>query len=296
MEIRVKVFHYDVFTTTPGKGNPAGVVLNSDALSTEQMQLIAAQTGFTETTFVSRLNESVPRFRYFSPKSEMNLCGHGTIAAWTALQEQNFNSERNQLIETKIGRLNIGEVRTPKGIQVQMQQGVAQFSPFESDLIPVLESIGIKLEQVDKRFPIVYGSTGNWTLILPVKRLKDFLDMQPDNKQFSSVLKQFPEASIHPICLETYLAEADMHGRHFSATQSGTKEDPVTGTASGVMGAYYAKYINPQSWERHIFRVEQGHEMEREGLVEVTVNYIAKNWEVMIAGVCVRTTSRILII
>ncbi|WP_354021838.1 PhzF family phenazine biosynthesis isomerase [Exiguobacterium sp. PvP096] len=203
------------------------------------MQLIAAQTGFTETTFVSRLNESVPRFRYFSPKSEMNLCGHGTIAAWTALQEQNFNSERNQLIETKIGRLNIGEVRTPKGIQVQMQQGVAQFS---------------------------------------------------------SVLKQFPEASIHPICLETYLAEADMHGRHFSATQSGTKEDPVTGTASGVMGAYYAKYINPQSWGRHTFRVEQGHEMKREGLVEVTVNYIAKNWEVMIAGVCVRKTSRILII
>ncbi|WP_251135923.1 PhzF family phenazine biosynthesis protein [Exiguobacterium sp. s138] len=43
MEIRVKVFHYDVFTTTPGKGNPAGVVLNSDALSTEQMQLIAAR-------------------------------------------------------------------------------------------------------------------------------------------------------------------------------------------------------------------------------------------------------------
>lgn len=73
MEIRVKVFHYDVFTTTPGKGNPAGVLLNSDALSTEQMQLIAAQTGFTETTFVSRLNESVPRFRYFSPKSERKI-------------------------------------------------------------------------------------------------------------------------------------------------------------------------------------------------------------------------------
>lgn len=294
--MKIEVLHYDVFTTTPGKGNPAGVVLNSDALSTEQMQSIAAQTGFTETTFVCRLNESVPQFRYFSPKSEMNLCGHGTIASWTALQEQHFNPNRNQQIETKIGRLDIGQLRTPKGIQVQMQQGAAQFLPFEGAVTPVLESIGIQPNQVDKRFPVIYGSTGNWTLILPVKRLEDFLGMRPDNQRFSSVLKQFPEASIHPICLETYMSEADMHGRHFSATQSGTKEDPVTGTASGVMGVYHATYINPQLQGRHIFRVEQGHEMGREGMVEVIVNRDQKDWEVMIAGISVRTTSHVLTI
>ncbi|MCK2157385.1 PhzF family phenazine biosynthesis protein [Exiguobacterium sp. 17-1] len=289
---KVEILHYDVFTTTPGKGNPAGVVLNGDALAQEQMQYIAAQTGFTETTFVCQLNQPVPRLRYFSPKSEMNLCGHGTIAAWTALQEHNSERELGHVTETKIGQLAMETVRTTEGIQIRMRQGRARFLPFEGDLEPVLESIGLESHQLDERFPVIYGSTGNWTLIIPVKRLKDFLNMRPDNKRFASVLKQIPEASIHPVCLETYMSDADMHGRHFSATQSGTEEDPVTGTASGVMGIYHAAYINLQSQGRQVFQVEQGHEMGREGLVEVTVNRNQTNWEVMIAGISVRNTSQ----
>ena len=60
--------------------------------------------------------------------------------------------------------------------------------------------------------------------------------MKPNNEMFPSVLKEIPNASIHPICLETYDELAQMHGRHFSSAYAGTIEDPVTGTASGVMG------------------------------------------------------------
>jgi PhzF family phenazine biosynthesis protein len=55
------------------------------------------------------------------------------------------------------------------------------------------------------------------------------------------VLKEMPGASVHPFCFETYDPNAHMHARHFSSPFSGTIEDPVTGTASGVMGAYWER-------------------------------------------------------
>ncbi|MEW8975621.1 MAG: PhzF family phenazine biosynthesis protein, partial [Exiguobacterium sp.] len=81
---------------------------------------------------------------------------------------------------------------------------------------------------------------------------------------FASVLTDYPQASIHPICFDTYDAQATLHGCHFSATGSGSIEDPVTGTASGVMGVYYRKFMKP-SVSGTMITVEQGHEIGRSG-------------------------------
>lgn len=62
-----------------------------------------------------------------------------------------------------------------------------------------------------------------------------------------------------------------MHGRHFSATGAGSIEDPVTGTASGVMGVYYRKFIQPLATETAII-VEQGHEVGRPGQVGIRIS------------------------
>ena len=63
---------------------------------------------------------------------------------------------------------------------------------------------------------------------------------------------------------------AHMHARHFSSPFSGTIEDPVTGTASGVMGAYYARYINKHAPSLSLL-IEQGHEIGRDGKIRVCV-------------------------
>ena len=60
-----------------------------------------------------------------------------------------------------------------------------------------------------------------------------------------------------------------MHGRHFSSPFSGTVEDPVTGTASGVMGAYYRKYIRIPRENKRAILVEQGQEIGKDGVVKV---------------------------
>ena len=86
----INVFHYDAFTNKPNMGNPAGIVLDADGLTEEEMQRIAEKVGFNETTFVLSSEVGDIRMRYFTPGFEMDLCGHGTVGTIFALREKRF--------------------------------------------------------------------------------------------------------------------------------------------------------------------------------------------------------------
>ncbi len=111
-----------------------------------------------------------------------------------------------------------------------MTQAPSQFIPFAGDRAAIAQAIGLDVSDLDTSLPIVYGSTGIWTLILPVRGLDAMRRMQPQNALFPALLTEQPRASIHPICFETVDPTANMHARHFSSPYAGTVEDPVTGT------------------------------------------------------------------
>ena len=75
-----------------------------------------------------------------------------------------------------------------------------------------------------------------------------------------------------------------MHARHFSTPSSGTVEDPVTGTASGVLGAYYREFVDGVWDGTSPLVVEQGIEIGRDGRVYVWALKNADRYEVRIAG------------
>lgn len=262
----INVAHYEAFTDIPGKGNPAGVAFGSDNLTEDQMQIIAKNVGFNETAFLLKTDKADLRIRFFTPGHEMNLCGHGTVASIYGLMKRNNVTYSQDLsIETLAGILNVHYDHEHQ--EIKMAQASAEFIEFHGNLDHLTDSIGLLREDIDLRFPVVYGSTGIWTLILPIRNLDAFLRMKPDNRRFKEILTQMPTASMHPICLETFEKTCTMHGRHFSASHSGTVEDPVTGTASGVMGAYYMSYIEPSDQTEIL--IEQGNEIGRKGIVRV---------------------------
>lgn len=279
----IKVYHYDAFSKKPNKGNPAGVVLNGDDLTETEMQDVAFKVGFNETAFPIASDRADLRIRYFSPKQEMELCGHATMATIYALKTNGWLENKTELtIETNAGVLPIRITKNEqKEIHITMKQALPQFKKFEGSRYDLAKAIGIEEVDFDDELPIMYGSTGAWTLLIPIKSLDIFNKMEPNNKVFSSILNEIPNASVHPFCLESYYEEADMHGRHFSSTFSGTIEDPVTGTASGVMGAYFAKYIKKESDMPINLIVEQGQEMNKDGHMIVNV---AENNEIEITG------------
>jgi PhzF family phenazine biosynthesis protein len=268
----IKVYHYDAFSSVPGKGNPAGVVWGVEELSDKQMQEVAARIGFNETAFVLPSAVADWRLRYFTPGHEMNLCGHGTVATLYALAEHGFLQGRTDLtVETLAGILPM-KLDTANERTITMQQTAPQFQAFNGSLAELAAAMGIEETDIDDQLPTLYGSTGTWTLLVPIRKLATFDRMKPDNSRFPAILREMPQVSLHPFCLETYDPQVDMHARHFSSPYSGTVEDPVTGTASGVMGAYYARFIDKDGVSPLKLKVEQGYEIGREGQVEVTVS------------------------
>lgn len=282
----VKVYHYDAFSKEPNNGNPAGVVLNGDELTDAQMQEIAFKVGFNETAFPIKSDLADLRIRFFTPGHEMNLCGHATMATVYALKSKGLLGDKTEVtIETNVGILPIKiNTSVDSEIVITMKQASPQFKEFKGSKEDLANSIGLKEADIDSELPILYGNTGVWTLLIPIKQLDSFKKMVPNNKQFPEILKEMPKSSVHPFCLETYDSSADMHARHFSSAYSGTIEDAVTGTASGVMGAFYARYINNNFKEPITLIVEQGHEVEKDGRVIVQVSKNEDQYEVEITG------------
>ena len=277
----MRIYKYEAFTDKAGMGNPAGVVFECDDLTEKEMLETAGKIGFNETVFLTESETADIKMRYFTPGHEMDLCGHATIAGVIAVFEK--NNKKIKTVETLSGIIDVDmEIQNTGKILISMKQPDARFEDFFGDRAELSEVIGIAEEDIDESLPIMYGNTGIWTLLLPVKKLDTFLKMNPGNNKFPGVLTRKPKASIHPFCLETYNENADMHGRHFSSPFSGTVEDPVTGTASGVMGAYYVKFIKP-SLEKDIV-IEQGQEIGKNGLIYVNVKKEDKNLKVKISG------------
>lgn len=284
---KISVFHYDAFSSVPNKGNPAGVVISDQCLTDSQMQEIANKVGFNETAFVVNSDKANLGIRYFTPGHEMNLCGHATVATIYCLKSRGMLGDSNSLtIETKSGIIPISILEQEKNIRIIMGQNTPQFKEYQGSLEKLADSLGISVKDFDLTFPIVYGNTGTWTLLVPITRLDTFSSMIPKNELFPSFLDEIPSSSIHPFCLETLKTYTHMHSRHFSSPFSGTIEDPVTGTASGVMGAYYTTFINPSISKIQLI-MEQGQEINRDGEVFVTVEKQGTKIVVTVSGTAV---------
>ncbi|MDW5525352.1 PhzF family phenazine biosynthesis protein [Carnobacterium maltaromaticum] len=277
---KIKVGHYQAFSQVPNEGNPAGVVFGAEELSVKEMQKIAQTVGFNETVFVLPSEKADYRLRYFTPGHEIDLCGHGTMAATYGIC-QNYGVQEGFHFETNVGQIKV-EYHLATG-KIKMEQTDAKFKPFTGNVKALCGALGIEVADLDDRYPIEYGNTGIWTLLLPIKNLASFKRMQPQNQLFAKILTEIPTASIHPFSLEAYGERVNLHGRHFSSSFSGTVEDPVTGTASGVMGAYYLKEIAKVPIVE--LAIEQGHEMSRPGEVSVMAKQLGNKIEVAISGV-----------
>lgn len=270
-------------------GNPAGVVLDADGFTESDMQETAKRVGFNETAFVMKSKDANYRIRFFTPGHEMPLCGHATIASTLALVEAQYSvsSSSDFVFETLAGLIEVAyriDGETGKPI-ISMRQTPAKFVEFTGSKQELTRVLGVGIADLHLALPIVYGNTGTWTLLIPMATKDSIRRMQPSTAEFPDVLSQMPRSSIHPFSLDVIHPDSHMHARHFSSPFSGTVEDPVTGTASGVMGAYMAKY-QPSFFDGRngVALIEQGFEVGRNGRVTVEVLSDIEPFLVKISG------------
>lgn len=261
----------DAFTDEPLTGNAAGVVPDADELNDAQMQAIARELAVSETAFVTESSEADRGIRYFTPTTEVDLCGHATIGAHAALFGDGIIDAGTHTLETNVGVLDI-EV-TGSG-RIWMTQAPPEVEEVDIDYEAVGEALGIDpaaMQDVGADLPAAVASTGAAYLVIPVNFLEHLSGMNPDMAAIEALEEEYDCTGVYAFTFDALDRESTLHARMF-APGAGIPEDPVTGTGAGACGAYLqaADAFEGDLPEEMLF--EQGHFVDRPGLLRVRVD------------------------
>ena len=259
----------DAFTDEPLAGNVAGLVPDADGLATGQMQSIARELNASETAFVTESDEADRRLRYFTPATEVDLCGHATVAAHAFLHEAGVVEAGTHSLSTNVGVLDV-EIETDG--TVWMSQAPSELREVDVTHEECAAAIGVDLDalkDVGEELPLARSSTGLPFLVVPVGFLEPLGDADPDMAAVEALCEEVGATGVYAFTFDTIDPEATLHGRMF-APGAGVPEDPVTGTASGAVGAYLREYeaFGDDGLPAEM-TFEQGHFVDRPGRVRV---------------------------
>ena len=265
----VRTLLVDAFTDDPLAGNPAGVVPDADGLSAQQMQSIANELSVSETAFLRSSEAADRRIRYVTPTQEVDLCGHATIGAFTHLYDEGLDPGTTTL-ETNVGVLDI-DVEADG--TVWMTQDAPTVREVGVGYDRVAEALGVEraaLEGAREDLPLAVSSTGLPFLIVPITYLSDLGAAEPRQQRVEALTEDVDATGVYCFTFDALDAESTAHGRMF-APGAGVPEDPVTGTASGAVGAYLDRFRAFDDDFPDELRLEQGHYVDRPGTVRVRV-------------------------
>ena len=266
---QIEIYQVDAFTDEPHTGNPAGVVPDATGLSDDQLQSIAAEMAVSETAFLTEADEADYRIRYFTPTQEVDLCGHATIGTLSYLYETGVLEPGTTTLETNVGVLEMG---IEADSSVWMTQDEPTIREVDVGYDRVAEALGVErtaLEGASADLPLAVTSTGLAFLAVPITYLSDVGGATPDMTKIESLTDEVDATGVYLFTFDTLEGESTLHGRMF-APGAGVPEDPVTGTASGAVGAYLEEYeaLDPFPEE---CAFEQGHFVDRPGTIRVSV-------------------------
>lgn len=277
--MKVNVYTLNSFAKTKEGGNAAGVVINADLLSEKEMRKIAAILGFSETAFILQSNVADFKVRFFTPKEEVDLCGHATIATFYTMASLGLLKPGKYKQETKAGILGI-EIKEDNSIM--MNQPVPVFSEI-IDKDELADSLNIKASQMIEDLPVQVVSTGLRDIIIPLKSIKILNAIKPDMEKIKKISQKYNVVGYHVFALES-LHGANANCRNFAPLYD-IPEESATGTSNGALGCYLYRYgkINNEQASDIVF--EQGYSMKKpsEILVSLTVNE-NEILEVMVGG------------
>ena len=269
-------FQIDSFTKEKFKGNPAGVVINADGLTDEQMLLIARELNNRETAFL--FNKKGKDFdgtiRYFTPIKEVPLCGHATIAAMYAKALYEKLNSCVLRIKTKVGILPFEIIRKNNDYEIGMTQGKVEISDTLNKIVTLqlLKAIGISLGEINANCPIQISSTGNPLIMLCINKRDRLNNLNVNLDKLKSLCLDLKCNGCFVFTFDSDKPEILTFARMFAPIIS-TIEDSVTGTAHGALGAFLVKNklikINDNFVE---FKGMQGEVLNRPGIVTIHID------------------------
>ena len=277
MKKKLEIFQIDAFTKVPFQGNPAAVAF-SDRLNTKEKKLIANEMNLSETAFISKSKKADYKLQWFTPTTEVKLCGHATIASLHFLTKKKLLKNGQQIkFETLSGILNCFREKN----NYFMQLPIPKISIYKNSSEELFRILGLKTNVHNKDLPFVI--VNHEICYINVNSLDVLRNIEPD---FNALLKlgktkrEFRNLVV--FTTETFEKNNSAHSRCF-APYFGINEDPVTGSTNGPLLLVLIK-LGSINQQKKIISVtfEQGDFIGRNGRVKVIFNTV-KN-ELYISG------------
>ncbi len=244
----MQVFKINVFTKNLNEGNPAAVVIDFSG-SENEMQKLATTLNMPVTVFIlpSKTATCNVLLRFFSSATELEMCGHGTIAAACYLFNQH---SLESIVAGTIHKQILELVKKPNG-SIQFAVSKAEKINFAIDKNEIAGLLRIPSDLIaDKRLPFCVGSIGSQKLLVPVASRKILQEIMPD---FSSIKSWSIKNKINGIYVytnDTVDKSSSFHARSFNP-KSGINEDIATGVAAAALAT-----VLPDNNKNYI--IEQG--------------------------------------
>ena len=262
---RINYSIVDVFSNGKYTGNQLAVFKNAGNIPDKEMQQIAKEINFSETTFIlsDSKNDGGYDVRIFTPNEEVPFAGHPTIGTAYIIQNEVLEAPLDNIILNFKG----GQITVSFNNQEEllwMKQNQPTFGRI-LDTDKISEVLNIHKENIDDRFPIQEVSTGLPVLVVPLKSLEAVKKVKINREKYFELIEHMDAKAIMVFSPETYDSKNDLNVRDF-ADYYGIPEDAATGSSNGCLAAYLVKYGYFERSEIDI-RVEQGYEIERPSLL-----------------------------
>jgi len=238
----IPIYQVDAFTDRPFAGNPAAVCLLDAPLPMATMQVIAAEMNLSETAFVDRspaaaVGATLPYgLRWFTPRTEVNLCGHATLASAAVLLEVEGLATPTIAFATRSGMLFAR--RRSDGIQLDFPEDPPE--PYTVPA-PVLTALGIPRPVTAARSPRL------GMVLVEVDSAATVAALRPDMRALAAASD--PDESMGYIVTAPGDADSgcDFVSRFFSPVL-GIDEDPVTGSSHTVLAPCWSARLRRSSF------------------------------------------------
>jgi PhzF family phenazine biosynthesis protein len=276
MTTRCRLFHVEAFTRERFCGNPARVVLDADDLSDDEMQIIASEmNGETAFVLAPESSDHDVHVRFFTPKHEVPFVGHATIATQYVLAKTAGRKSATLRQRTKAG---IGEVEvyeTDGDLRVAISLSPPSLGPIlpEKHRQQVLDALGISSPSLRHDAPLQILAKGSTRLLIPLKSPELLPPLKPD---FEELTRLTPHVGADGYFVFALTGEYETTSRMFCPA-IGIPEDPVSGNAHGMLGAYLVAHGLMESRNGSMrFLGHQGQWVRRPGLVDVEVSCVSR--------------------
>jgi PhzF family phenazine biosynthesis protein len=272
----VQLCRVDAFTQQLFTGNPASVVLGAEQLSDEEMIAIARELNNGDTAFVlpPEGNDHDMRVRFFTPRTESAFVGHATIATQYVLSEA-AGSPRKLRQRQKAGLVDIEIRGEGPGRRIAVRQPAPTLGRELNDRerLAVLDALALSSADLDPRCEMrIVSSAGN-RLLIGVRGTKQLKQLKPDFNRLTTLSAQLG-ASGHFVFTTDSSVEGCLTQSRMFCPAIGIPEDPVSGNAHGLLGAYLLHHgLLERDGDQACFSGAQGQFQHRPGRVDVELEF-----------------------